>query len=196
MTLYSASLLDLAKPVEKKKRKKVANEPVVAESTSDPQPPPKKVVRKKKTPVAEPTPTPPPTPEKPALENKVEEPLEDAIAAAVATILPKEKKSRKRKIPEPVSATEPIQEAVSRKVVKKRNPEEAPVWFKKYVEGVKKEQAESKTPKVPKKQIAEEAATEANVKWQDGMVRDRLSNEVDGHLNRMYGMIFGKRAMR
>jgi hypothetical protein len=79
------------------------------------------------------------------------------------------------------------------RVVRGDNP---PGWFQKYIEGVKREQSHSTADKKPVKQIQQEAEQEAKSKWGNGLVRDRLQNEVDGHMNRMYGMIFGSRNMR
>ncbi len=73
---------------------------------------------------------------------------------------------------------------------KVRNPDEPPTWFSKYIEGVKREQSVGE--KKPVKQIQQEAQEVAKAKWDNGMVRDRLQNEVDSHMNRMYSMIFGR----
>jgi hypothetical protein len=67
---------------------------------------------------------------------------------------------------------------------------EPPQWFNKYVEGVKKEEAVQKAEKVPAKQVKQEAQEVAQKSWNDGLTRDRVSNEVDSHMNRMYSMIF------
>lgn len=69
-----------------------------------------------------------------------------------------------------------------------------PPWFQKYVEGVKKEEA--KVSSTPKKQVAEEARQVAQHAWDDGLTRDRVQNEVDGHMSRMYSMIFHNRKFK
>ena len=75
---------------------------------------------------------------------------------------------------------------------KKRDPAIAPQWFSKYVEGVQKEQAVIKNEKVPAKKAKEEAQEAAAKSWKNGLTRDRVQNEVDGHMSRMYSMIFSK----
>lgn len=207
MTLYSADIMDLAQPVEKKQRKKKEAVPPVEIPTppETPQPKPKRVMTEKqkealkagqekrrlmKQQLAEKTmeppvpvdPVPPPpepvaTVAKPKKQRKRKETITEQIDIAVAELTaPVEPKPKKQKTV--------------------KNPEDPPVWFRKYMEGVKQEQAASKNVKTPKKQIQEEAHAEARTKWGDGLVRDRLKNEVDGHMNRMYGMIFGSRGMR
>lgn len=106
--------------------------------------------------------------------------LDDAVAAV---------QSEKPQSSEHVTVPE-IAKPKVKKVRMKRNPEDPPAWFQKYVEGVKREQAQGE--KKPVKQIQQEAQEEAKTKWGDGMVRDRLTNEVDAHMSRMYNMIFGR----
>jgi hypothetical protein len=108
--------------------------------------------------------------EKRKAESEIEKEIETEVKNLVKT--PKPKKAR---------------------VVHGDNP---PAWFEKYIEGVKREQAHSTSEKKPVKQIQQEAQEEAKTKWDNGLVRDRLQNEVNGHMNRMYSMIFGSRNMR
>lgn len=70
---------------------------------------------------------------------------------------------------------------------------EPPSWFKHYVKGVKKEESKISHVKRPGKEINSEAEHHAQTQWKDGLVRDRLRNEVDSHMNKMYTMIFGNR---
>lgn len=79
----------------------------------------------------------------------------------------------------------------SRPVYKEES--EPPAWFKKYVEGVKKEKSKMTDDRKPQKEIREEAQQEAQVRWDDESTRHRVNHEVDNHMNRMYSMIFGKR---
>jgi len=74
----------------------------------------------------------------------------------------------------------------------KKDPTVPPQWFAKYVEGVKQEQATLKPEKIGQKKIKEEAKVAASKSWNNGLTRDRVQNEVDGHMNRMYSMIFSK----
>ena len=220
MTLYSADIMDLAQPVEKKQRKskepsKKKKEPVTLTPPATPVPDvaetpveikPKRVMSEKqkealkagqekrrlqKIAMKEQAEA-----EMAAHQNKEKEQLEKKEAA-------KEKRRQAALKRKQESVEGQIDEAVTevlaepKKVKKpKTSPDEPPVWFRKYMEGVKQEQASAKTPKTPKKQIQQEAHEEAKSKWGDGLVRDRLKNEVDGHMNRMYGMIFGARGMR
>jgi len=84
----------------------------------------------------------------------------------------------------------PIEKKPQKKprAVRDDNP---PAWFQKYIEGVKREQSHTGEKK-PVKQIQQEAEQEAKSKWENGLVRDRLKNEVDSHMNRMYSMIFAR----
>jgi hypothetical protein len=47
--------------------------------------------------------------------------------------------------------------------------------------------------KKPQKAVREEAKEYASDKWNDGLTRGRVQQEVDGHMSRMYGMMFGRR---
>jgi hypothetical protein len=49
-----------------------------------------------------------------------------------------------------------------------------------------------KKEKTPIKKAKIEAKETAAKSWNDGFVRDRVTNEVDNHMNRMYSMIFGR----
>jgi hypothetical protein len=103
---------------------------------------------------------------------------------------PKPKKQKKVKVAEePVEA--PVEKKRKREVKKSNDP---PEWFKKYVEGVQKEKAATGGD-VSKKQetiIKNEALKVAQKSWDSGFTRDRVQNEVDSHMNRMYSMIFSR----
>lgn len=199
MTLYAADVMDVAKPV--KKLKVVPPKP--EETPTDP----KKRQRKKASPV-EPEPLPPTPPPTPKRKRKVKEtvapepvtPAEPPKKKRVMSEKQKEalaeaRKRKKEKVldteidkaVEEVTA-EPAKPVKERKPRKKYNPEDPPKWFQKYLEGVKREQDQKK----PVKQIQQEAEVEAKTRWENGMVRDRVRNEVDSHMNRMYSMIFNR----
>jgi hypothetical protein len=217
MTLYSADISKLAKPVKKlqeahKKlaaRKKREPEPETEQVEVELKPkkrkaPPKKVTKKtKKAPVEESEeeeeeeeepvpkkkkvakkalPTPEPTEEEePKPKKRVKKTSEEpkkrvkVLESSPLDCTPEPPKKRVRK-PKQI---EPVKENL-----------EPPQWFNKYVEGVKKEEAIQKTEKVPAKQVKQEAQEVAQKSWNDGLTRDRVSNEVDSHMNRMYSMIF------
>lgn len=211
MTLYAADVMDLAKPVGKKSKKK---EELPTPPTSEPEvkEKPKRVLtdaqkaalkagqEKRKQKKLE---------EQAALEARQKQ-AEENEKAMIAKLEEKKAKRReaaakrkaeKLKAASEVSqeldkAVEEVMEPKPKKQRKKKEPADPnvpPAWFEKYIEGVKREQAEVSEVKKPKKEIQAEASQMAQEKWQDGMVRDRLRNELDGHANRMYSMIFGRR---
>lgn len=166
MPLYEADLDKLAvevKSVSKPfKKKRAAKEP------AEPVEPKQKAPRKKKVkvePVAE-----EPVPEPKVEEVKVEEPKVEEVKVEE----PKVDKVEEPKVEEP-------KQKKPRAPRKKRDPAEAPVWFAKYVEGVKREQSVIKNEKVPAKKVKEEAQEAAAKSWNHGLTRNRVQNEVDGH---------------
>lgn len=97
----------------------------------------------------------------------------------------KVKKEKTVKVAEPVSE---VEEPKKRKRELKPKSNDPPEWFKKYVEGVQKEKAATGGD-VSKKQetiIKNEALKVAQKSWDSGFTRDRVQNEVDSHMNRMY----------
>lgn len=213
MTLYSANVMDVAKPIEKKKGKKVVKE--VA-------------------PVEEEVPAPPPTPVKKELSEKQLAAIErrkakkqEAMAARLAEEeeirqkeaeiqakeeeihrkkeLQKEKRrlAREAKLksqeasPPTSDVSVTSQEEVKQPRKRKEREEgEPPAWFQKYIAGVKSEEAKQSTGKIPKKEVLQEAKQAAQEQWNDGLTRDRVQNEVDAHMSRMYGMIFNNRRFK
>lgn len=177
MTLYEADLDKIAVEVKSVSRKsKTSDEPKAprkrkAIEKPDVAEPKKKVVRKPKAsrepeaiavePVAEPVP-----------EIKIEEPKVEEVK--VEEVKVEEVKFEEIKVEEP-------KQKKPRAPRKKRDPAEAPVWFAKYVEGVKKEQSVIKNEKIPAKKVKEEAQEVASKSWNHGLTRNRVQNEVDGH---------------
>jgi hypothetical protein len=105
------------------------------------------------------------------------------------------KKTRKRKQPTLDQQVDDAIAAVSTANAVAPTPvveEEPPAWFRKYVTGVKNEESQLRSPKKPKRQVAKEANQMANEQWGKGLVRDRVRNEVDQHMSRMYQMIFNR----
>lgn len=98
------------------------------------------------------------------------------------------KKTRKRK---QVNIDEQVDKAVAELPTEKKDME-PPAWFKKYVTGVKNEESQHRSPKKAKRVIAKEANQVATEQWGNGLVRDRVRNEVDQHMSRMYQMIFNR----
>ena len=221
MTLYSAYVFDLAKPVPKKGKGKEA----VAETAKEPEiqvekekqkkaPTEKQLAalakaqesRKRKREEAD------------AITSAAQKQEQERIAKETETKQKKEQKKQEQKekrllkktekapaTPPPTEASSSngeelsLEEAIDHEVKKMKsssNPSEPPVWFKQYVAGVKKEEAKISREKKPHKQIQKEAREVAQTSWDDGFTRDRLRNEVDGHMSRMYQMMFGGRRMK
>lgn len=178
MTLYEADLDAIAVPVKsveeraaERKRKsgdvprtpKPAKEPKVAKAPKEPK---EKKPRAKKVKVE---PAPVETVEKATIE--VPESIDLEIEKALA---------------EPQENAEPNKVKKPRAPRQKKDPTVPPQWFAKYVEGVRQEQATLKPEKVGKKKIKAEAKEAASKSWNNGLTRNRVQNEVDSHLSRMY----------
>ena len=88
-----------------------------------------------------------------------------------------------------------IQKAIEKEIKKSKKGDESepPAWFNNYVKGVKMEESKISTEKKPVKIIKEEAKSAAAAHWNNNDTRDRVSNEVDNHMNRLYGMIFSRK---
>ena len=180
MTLYEVDLDKLAVPVKsmEEKKRKATKEPKPPKEVKEKKPRAKKVkvetVAVKTEEVSPVLDAPAETPS----EAPVETPVEAAVEAPVETSVD-------------TAAEEPPKKKI-RAPRQKKDPTVPPQWFAKYVEGVKKEQATLKTEKVAPKQIKEEAKEAASKSWNNGLTRNRVENEVNGHMSRMYSMIFSK----
>lgn len=120
--------------------------------------------------------------------KQVPTPPESVAVESVATEVSAPKPTKKRKRKE-MTMDEQVDQAVNSLA----SVDEPPAWFKKYVAGVKNEErALAEAPKKPKKEVAKEADEMARQQWGNGLVRDRVNNEVDKHMNRMYQMIFNR----
>ncbi len=129
---------------------------------------------------------------KPRKKVKVEEPVK--VEEVKVEEKPKKQKKVKVAEPAPEPTPEPTPEPKKRKRESKPKSNDPPEWFKKYVEGVQKEKAAAGGD-VSKKQetiIKNEALKVAQKSWDSGFTRDRVQNEVDSHMNRMYSMIFSR----
>ena len=73
---------------------------------------------------------------------------------------------------------------------------EPPVWFKKYIQLVKKEESKTLRDGKQRKQVAREAEAAATAAWNDDVTRSRVRQETDNHLSRMYSMMFGDRRLK
>lgn len=208
MTLYSADVLDIAKPVPKKGKGKKniektvepVPEPVPEAEVIEVKPPKKAPTEKQLAALAK------------AQESRKRKREETEKAKQALIDAEKQKEEKKAEIKEkrktkkiqkvitpPPSLDEEIDRAVeefTEKPVKKNDDNEPPSWFKQYVSGVKREEAKISREKKPKKQIQQEAVEVAQKNWSDSFTRDRVRNEVDGHMSRMYQMMFAGRRMK
>lgn len=194
MVLYAADLIDFEKP------KPISKEPEVEEKVVKPK---KEMSEKQKASLLKAQETrrlkkeaaEKEKLETEALEKKLQEAalkkprkkvkVEEVKVEEVQEVKPKVKKEKAVKVAEPVPV---IEEPKKRKRELKPKSNDPPEWFKKYVEGVQKEKAASGGD-VSKKQetiIKNEALKVAQKSWDSGFTRDRVQNEVDSHMNRMY----------
>ena len=220
MALYAADIESLAKPVSVKGKGKKAKaqtetppESVESGSVGEPEkkakkPPTEKQLaarakfaENRKNKLAE------QAAEKLRLEKEVEE-KQKSIADAEAAKEEKKKaraaaRVEKRKAKEIEVAVEeavaeapkevaPVKAKKQRVIKPKRDDSVPPAWFEKFVESAKMEESKIAADKKPAKQIKEEAKTVAQAQWQDGYTRDRVNQQVDNHMSKLYGMIFRK----
>ena len=115
------------------------------------------------------------------------------------------KKEAKQEAPTPSSVDEisEVVDGVVEKEVKVRKPkkakvvnpsiEEPPVWFKKYIEGHEIEKNTLSKDKKSVTDIKKESKQVASQAWANDMTRDRVNQERDNHMSRMYSSIFGSK---
>lgn len=134
-------------------------------------------------------------------EKETMDKLEEEKKAKLEAQKQKRKAAReaKKQLTPPPSDTS-LNETIDREIEKvckkpKKSAEEPPAWFKKYIASVKTEESKLSNVKKPKQEIMKEANEQADSQWKNGMVRDRVQNEVDNHMSRMYSMIFGARRL-
>ena len=214
MTLYSANVLELATPVPKKGKKgaKDPAPPVEATVSEAPAAKPKRVASEKQlAALAKGQETRKRKREEALAAKAAEEELikskEQEIASKEAELQKKvEERKEKRKAKalekkqtETPAPTEPSVAGTDDSLVKEieadlapkpkrkravKTQDTPPAWFEKYVQGVKSEEAKVADVKRPRKIVAEEAKAAASTSWNDGLTRNRVQNEVDGHMNR------------
>jgi len=94
------------------------------------------------------------------------------------------------------AVAEPVEAPPAKKVrvaKKKKDDSEPPVWFSKFVESAKMEENKISNEKKPAKQVKEEAKETAKEQWGDGYTRDRVTEQVDKHMGKLYSMIFARK---
>lgn len=211
MPLYAADIESLAKPVKKtngKKRKaEEASElqeetPVPSPVKKEKKPPTEKQLaarakfaenRKKKLEEH--------AAEKLRLETAASEKQKEIDAKEAEIAEKKKARAEKRKamkekeidvaVEKAVEEIEPKPKKAKRSI--KRDESVPPVWFEKFVESAKMEESKIAADKKPAKQVKEEAKEVAKVQWQDGYTRDRVNQQVDNHMSKLYGMIFARK---
>lgn len=219
MVLYAADLDDIAptKKVSRKRKELAETEPEPVESK--PEKPKKVLTEKQKEALKKGQETRRLKKEQAEKEKQEQEALQQKLLAAApkrkkkvsAEIAPAkeepkpvetpteptEPKPKKKRAPrkENVSPSENVStESVEQPLKKRKKSQDPPEWFTKYVESVQKEKAAAEG-EVSKKQeniIKTEALKVAKKSWESGYTRDRVQNEVDNHMNRMYKMIFSR----
>jgi len=174
MGLYAADISKLAKSVSKPRLKVKELEPEAPEV--------EEVKPKKRKAVVKTPPKKKVKVEEPETEEETEEEEEEVPKKRSKKVVtpPSPPKDRKRKAPEVVRAAKKPR---AKPVVRKTADVVPPVWFEKYVQAVKQEQAMEANEKVSQKQVNSEAKEIAKESWNDDKTRD-------GVLGKMYGQIF------
>lgn len=218
MVLYAADLDDIAptKKVSRKRKEVAETEPVPVEAK--PEKPKKVLTEKQKEALKKGQETRRLKKEQAEKEKQEQEALQEKLLAAApkrkkkvsieapakeeptpveTPTEPTEPKPKKKRAPkkENVAPAENVStESVEQPLKKRKKSQDPPEWFTKYVESVQKEKAAAEG-EVSKKQeniIKTEALKVAKKSWESGYTRDRVQNEVDNHMNRMYKMIFSR----
>ena len=219
MPLYEASFLgepQPIKPVKKSRSKKAAPDvPVPVETPAAIEPKPK-AVRKRKAPepkeeiaapiqpLADPAPyglnkrgKPYKRPQKPLQEATPSATSEESESTEPA---PKKSKGKAKEEPTEEEAPKKISKkaaaAANKKIIVDGNTaEEPPTWFKAYLhdEAKRRNADKPKNERSKAPAVKHEAEVKAHEKWSDGLVRDRVNNEVNSHMGRLYSQIYGRR---
>ena len=186
-----------AEPAAKKRRKKAPSPPKEPEAPPPPPPVDNKKKTKKKTPTVEPV--------------AQEEPKEEEVVA------PKRKRVAKPKAQPSQQVIEEAKEEIandektvkkivklaakkagvnaSKKIIDGVKADEPPTWFKNYLlnEAKRRNSDKQKPERIPVKEVKRVAEEKASEKWNDGLTRDKVNNEVHSHMNRLYSQIHGRR---
>jgi hypothetical protein len=97
------------------------------------------------------------------------------------------------KVIEEVTKVEKVDKPKVAKVKKVKDDSEPPSWFKKYIEGQHIEKNELSKEKKPAAIVKKESKEVAQNAWKDDFTRDRVNQERDNHMARMYSSIFGSK---
>lgn len=207
MPIYEAEFLGDAKPIRKSKptskKQKLEENKQVATPVETPMEKPVKVRTQKPKKVKFVADIPPPSPVSTVNETPIMEPK------------PKRQKKEKKVVattppPSPVSTVDetPVVDQKLKRVTKKKVPVQKPTiiidgaaagdpptWFKNYLldEARRRNEDKSKSERSPISEVKKTATETAHKKWNDGLTRDRVNNEVSSHMNRLYQQIHGRR---
>ena len=194
MPVYAANILDIARPVEEVKEKKVRSEKQIAafakaaetrrlkkEAASAE----KEAVEKANKEEAEMV-------EKKNQEEAQKEELKRKAKEEKLELAREKRKAKKQKVETTEDGLKEVTDSVTSEKVEDDKP---PKWFEQYIQGVKKEENSIAKEKKPAKMVRIEAKETAQQHWNNGLTRDRVKNEVDGHMDRLYTQIFANRRM-
>lgn len=126
-----------------------------------------------------------------AIEAKEAEIAAKKQARAEKRKMKKEEKEIDVAVEKALEVEEPKPKKVKRTL--KRDESVPPVWFEKFVESAKMEESKIAADKKPAKVVKEEAKAVAQAQWSDGYTRDRVNQQVDNHMSKLYGMIFARK---
>jgi hypothetical protein len=208
-TLYSANLSELAKPVKSRKSKAKDTNSVEAPEVEvkieqeapqeTPQEPKKKERSEKQLAAFEKAKETrrlkkEATDKAKAEANLLKQQQEEAEAAALQA---KEEKKmvlkEKRRLSREAKKDPEEPPAKKTRTVKTQTPDEPPSWFKSYIMGVNTEKSKTAEEKKPQRQLRYESNAQAQTHWKEPLTRNRVTSEVDNHMNKMYSMIFSNR---
>lgn len=123
-----------------------------------------------------------------------------ATAAAVKKEAAKEKRRLAKLAKQAAHASEPVSEMdvdqvepKAKRPKKVKDENEPPAWFKAYMKGVQEEQNSHRAEPAPPKEVKAAARVQARESWADPVVRDRVHEENNRHLNALHSQIFGGR---
>ncbi len=179
--LYATNIEDIAKPIPKTSIKKV---------------------KKGKENAAPTTPPASESAERGQSRDEPADPGEEKKAAQKAARNAKAALKREAKKLAEIPKEEPVKVAKKRKAASPKQldiesspPEvvennQPPAWFKSFMADTRVNEAKIVEPKKSKRSVRKEAVAEAAVEWQKPEVRERVNNEQDRHLSRMYSQIF------
>lgn len=170
MGIYEASFLGEPKPIKEKKiRKKADPAPAPEPVEVAPVEPKPKPVRKRKDP-------------------------EPEVPVVLQVPVKKVKPQKPEPIPElPIPTVKPIR--AKKVIVSGVEAEEAPAWFKAHMhaEAKRRNDKKPKAEKITAPVLKAETEAATSAKWNDGVTKEKVTREVDSHMDRLYKQIHGRK---